>query len=315
MSFDALLGNERLKENISRSLASGRSSHFYLISGPRGSGKHTLAQLLAAGLLCQGDHKPCLTCTHCRKVLSGNHPDFIPVRDQDHKNLPVKLVRQIRDEMFIRPNEGAKKIYMFHQDMGIEGQNALLKVLEEPPSYGVFMILTENPDTLLPTIRSRCIHLAMTGLSDACLEKELKKRFPDTAGQDIHAAMTRSGGYLGQAITLLEGESIFAPQSLSFAEHFLKKDEMNLTLLLVSMEKMKRDQALVIFEQWYQILHSALMCRSGMDSLAPNAREIARSRSPRELLSAIETLQKAILYTKSNVSVAAICGHLAHALQ
>ncbi len=315
MSFDALLGNERLKENISRSIQSGRSSHFYLISGPQGSGKHTLARLLAAALLCVGEQKPCGVCPHCRKVLSGNHPDFIPVQDPEHKNLPVKMVRQIRDEMFIRPNEGAKKIYMFHQDMGIEGQNALLKVLEEPPAYGVFMILTENPDSLLPTIRSRCVHLAMTGLRDSLLQKELAQRFPDADLQDIRAAIVRSGGYLGQAISLLEGESIFAPQSLSFAQHYLKKDALNMTLLLVSMEKMKRDQAAAIFEQWYTILHSALMCRSGMDSLAPNAREIAQSRSSRELLVAIETLQKAILYTKSNVSVAAVCGHLAHALQ
>lgn len=315
MSFDALLGNERLKENIGRSIQSGRASHFYLISGPQGSGKHTLAQLLAAALLCENSKKPCLTCPHCRKVLSGNHPDFIPVQDPEHKNLPVKLVRQIRDEMFIRPNEGAKKIYMFHQDMGIEGQNALLKVLEEPPAYGVFLILTENPDTLLPTIRSRCVHLALSGLSDELLKKALQKRFPDADPSDLSAAMTRSGGYLGQAIALLEGGSIFAPQSLSFAELYLRKDSLNLTLLLVSMEKMKRDQAAGIFQQWYAILHSALMCRSGMDSLAPHAREIAQSRSSRELLAAIETLQKAILYTKSNVSVAAVCGHLAHALQ
>jgi DNA polymerase-3 subunit delta' len=173
MSFDALLGNERLKENISRSIQSGRASHFYLISGPEGSGKHTLATLLAAALLCEGEKKPCHTCPHCRKLLSGNHPDFIPVQDPEHKNLPVKLVRQIREDMFIRPNEGAKKIYMFHQDMGIEGQNTLLKVLEEPPSYGVFMILTENPDSLLPTIRSRCIHLSLSGLPDGLLLQEL----------------------------------------------------------------------------------------------------------------------------------------------
>lgn len=315
MSFDALLGNGRLKENISRSVNSGRASHFYLISGPKGSGKHTLARLLAAALLCESTQKPCHTCPHCRKVLSGNHPDFIPVQDPDHKNLPVKLVRQIRDDMFIRPNEGQKKIYMFHQDMGIEGQNALLKVLEEPPSYGVFLILTENPDTLLPTIRSRCVHLALTGLEDGLLQNELQKRFPEADLADIRAAMSRSGGYLGQAVALLEGESIYAPQSLSFAEYYLRKDSLNMTLLTVSMEKMKRDQAAAIFEQWYTILHSALMCRSGMDTLAPHAREIAQRRSARELLVAIEILQKAILYTKSNVSVAAVCGYLAHALQ
>ncbi len=315
MSFDALLGNERLKENISRSVSSGRASHFYLISGPQGSGKHTLARLLAAALLCQSEKKPCLACPQCRKTISGNHPDYIIVNDPEHKNLPVRIVRQIRDEMFIRPNEGAKKIYMIDQEMGIEGQNALLKVLEEPPSYGVFMILTENPATVLPTIRSRCTHLSMSGLSDGMLQTELQKRFPAADTQDIRAAISRSGGYLGQAIGLLEGESIFAAQSLSFAEHYLHKDWSQLALLLVSMEKLKRDQAVSIFEQWYGILHGALLCRSGADSLAPYARQIAQSRTSRELLAKMEILKKAILYTKGNVSVAAVCGHLTHALQ
>lgn len=315
MSFDALLGNARLKENIRRSVSSGRASHFYLISGPQGAGKHTLAKLLAASLLCTGTEKPCNTCSHCRKIQTNNHPDYITVNDPEHKNLPVKIVREIRDEMFIRPNEGAKKIYMIDQEMGIEGQNALLKVLEEPPAYGVFMILTENPNNLLPTIRSRCTHLALTALEDSVMQRELSARFPVKGPQDIRAAITRSGGYLGQAITLLEGESIFAPQSLSFADHFLHKNGLELALLLVSMEKLKRDQAVPIFEQWLSILHSALMCRSGMDSLAPQAREIAQSRSSRELLEAVEIMKKAILYTKSNVSVAAVCGWLTHALQ
>ena len=109
MSFDALLGNARLKENISRSIAGGRASHFYLISGPQGAGKHTLAKCLAQALLCEGTKKPCGTCAHCRKVQSGNHPDFITVHDPEHKNLPVRIVRDIRDEMFIRPTKVRKR--------------------------------------------------------------------------------------------------------------------------------------------------------------------------------------------------------------
>ena len=79
MGFDALLGNDRLKQNLTRSLSKGHVSHFYLISGPEGSGKHTLAKLLAAAILCQGEDKPCGRCTPCRKVMDGSHPDFITV--------------------------------------------------------------------------------------------------------------------------------------------------------------------------------------------------------------------------------------------
>ena len=142
MGFESLLGNDRLKQNLAQSIARGHISHFYLISGPRGSGKRTLAKLLSAAILCQGHRKPCASCGPCRKVLENNHPDVITVEDPDHKNVAVKIVRQMRDDMFIRPNESDYKIYIFPQELGIEGQNALLKILEEPPAYGVFILLT-----------------------------------------------------------------------------------------------------------------------------------------------------------------------------
>ena len=125
MSFDGLLGNQRLKENLTTSLRKGRASHFYLITGPRGSGKHTLAKLLAAALMCQENRRPCLTCGPCRKIMSSLHPDFITVEDPDHKYIPVDMIRRVRDEMFIRPNEGSKKIYLLPQAMRTEAQNAL----------------------------------------------------------------------------------------------------------------------------------------------------------------------------------------------
>ena len=93
MAFEALLGNDRLKQNLAESLARGHISHFYLISGPEGSGKHTLAKLLAEAILCEGSRKPCGSCVHCRKMASGNHPDFITVEDPEHKNVAVKIVR------------------------------------------------------------------------------------------------------------------------------------------------------------------------------------------------------------------------------
>ena len=83
MGFEGLLGNERLKENLRSSINRGRISHFYLISGPEGAGKHTLAKLLAAAILCRGEDKPCRTCAACRKVLGAGHPDFITIDDPE----------------------------------------------------------------------------------------------------------------------------------------------------------------------------------------------------------------------------------------
>ena len=150
MAFESLLGNEQLKKNLQNSISGGHISHFYLISGPAGSGKHTLAKLLSAAILCSS-HEPCLGCSVCRKVMDNTHPDVITVDDPVHKTVAVKIVRQFREDVFIRPNETEYKIYLLPQELGIEGQNALLKILEEPPGYGVFILLTDNPEKLLPT--------------------------------------------------------------------------------------------------------------------------------------------------------------------
>ena len=187
MFFETLLGNEQLKKNLSQSISSGHISHFYLISGPAGSGKRTLSKLLAAAILCRESQKPCMRCPSCRKVLSGSHPDFITVDDPEKKTVPVDLIRQARGDMYIQPNEAERKIYLFPraQDMGLPGQNALLKVLEEPPSYGVFLLLTDNPNKLLPTVRSRCRELKLLPLPEVLLLEQLKKEYPNAQQEDL----------------------------------------------------------------------------------------------------------------------------------
>lgn len=315
MGLDGLLGNERLKENLSRSISRGHISHFYLISGPAGSGKRTLARLLSAAILCKSEKKPCLSCSACRKVLSGAHPDLITVTDPDHKNVAVKIVRQVREEMFIRPNEADRKIYVFPQELGIEGQNALLKILEEPPSYGVFLLLTDNPEKLLPTVRSRCTELALTSLPEAVLRRELENEFPQCDEDQIAGAIARSGGWLGQAKALLTEGNAVDPRTESFAEAFASRDAMGLLQVLVPMEKWKRDQLIPMLEQWLQLLQSALVSRSGMTAISRSAQTVSAARTSSELMEAIRHLQKTIEYAQGNVSVAAICGYLEYALR
>ena len=315
MGFEALLGNERLKENLTGSLRRGHISHFYLISGPEGSGKHTLAKLLAAAILCGKVDAPCGSCAVCRKVFDGNHPDFITVTDPEHKNIAVKIVREIRDDMFIRPNEAEYKIYLFAQDMGIEGQNALLKVLEEPPKYGVFLLLTDNPEKILPTVRSRCTELALSALPQAVLRRALLEKAPDAPAEDIDAAMARSGGFLGQALAILESGEAVSAQTKAFAESFAGRDTLGLTQVLAPMQKYKRDQLTDLLSQWLEILEGALAARSGMTALSAQARLLSTSRSSMELMQAISHIKKALEYAQSNVSPAAICGWLEWALR
>lgn len=317
MGFGTLLGNRQLKENLTESLSKGHISHCYLITGPEGSGKRTLARLLAQAILCQGTDKPCGVCTPCRKILDGNHPDYILVDDPEKKTVPVELIRQARADMFIQPNESDHKIYQFPraQDMGIPGQNALLKVLEEPPSYGVFLLIADNPDKLLPTVRSRCTELKLQALPADILEAQLQKDFPKASKEDIAAAASRSGGFLGQAKALLENGEGVSPQTQAFARAYGDGDALGLTQLLTPMEKSKRDALSETLKQWLDLLENALMSRSGADTVSPLARELARKRTAPALYGGIQALRKALDYTMSNVSPAAVCGWLSWELR
>lgn len=315
MAFESLLGNQRIRQNLSAAAEKNRFAHFYLITGPEGSGKHTLARLLAAAIMCENVHRPCGQCAACRKIAADTHPDFLTVSDPEHKNVAVRIIREARESIFIRPNEGSRKIYLFPQPMGLEGQNALLKVLEEPPAYAVFLILSEHPETLLPTVRSRCTELALTAVEPHILRPWLAARFPDAEEEALEAAIRRSGGYPGQAAALLERGEALPPEVEAFVAAFAARDALGLTEVLVPMEKWKREQALPVFALWLTTLQEGLSCRSGVPAPSRAARTLAECRSARDLLSAVNAMQKAIEYAQGNVSVAAVCGWLVWALR
>ena len=313
MSFDALLGNEQLKTDLARSLRTGHISHCYLITGPQGSGKHTLARLLAAAILCQGRDKPCGVCHPCRKVLEGGHPDFITWEDPDYQKIPVKLIREtFRPDVFIKPNESEHKIYMISQELGLEGQNALLTILEEPPAYAVFLLLADNPQKLLPTVRSRCRELKLSALPRQLLEERLSRDFPQASRENLRRAAERSGGFLGQAKALLEEGLSLPPQTAAFVRAFAGGDALALTELLVPMEKWKRDALIPVLSGWLALLEEAL---AGYREISTLAGEIAARRTAPDIYRAIQALQKALTYAQSNVSPGAICGWLAWALR
>ena len=315
--FPGLLGNEHIQKNLEAALSKGHISHFYLLSGPEGSGKHTLARLLAAAILCSGDRKPCLHCTPCRKVMDGTHPDFITVDDPEKKTVPVDLIRQARADMYIQPNESEHKIYLFPraQDMGLPGQNALLKVLEEPPSYGVFLLLADNPNKLLPTVRSRCTELRLLPLPRDTLLSQLRRDFPQAQPEDLEAAAQRSGGNLGQAKALMQEGQQLPPQTEGFLQALCQRSPMLLMQTLVPLEKWKRDALGDLLTQWIALTEAALVNRSGLTAVSPSARQLAAVYTSAELNKLLSALQKGSLYLQSNVSPGAICGYLEWELQ
>ena len=311
--MEGLLGNERLKKGLAAAFAADRLSHCYLIAGPAGSGKRTLARILTAAMECTaGTGRPCGKCLQCRKVLDGVHPDVITVDDPAKKTVTVDLVRKARTDVYIKPNEGLRKVYVIPRaaEMNAAAQNALLKVIEEPPEYAAFLLLTEAAERLLPTIRSRAVPLQLAPLSEAEGVAELARRFPDKGRAALAEAWGRSEGWLGQAIRLLgEGESL-APETRAFADCFARRDRLGLTELLVPLERRKREELIPLFEQWTELLSGALAVRAGQTGRWEAAERIGRSRTSAESLRALERLRRAAELLQGNVSPGAVCGAL-----
>lgn len=312
MNFGGFLGNDTLKERLQASFRQGKASHCYLLCGPEGSGRHTLAKQMAAALECRQETDPgCGVCPACRKVLENQHPDVIVVDDTEHKNVAVDVVRQARSDVFIRPNEGRKKVYIIPrgQDLGPASQNALLKILEEPPGYAVFLILTTSAEKLLPTIRSRAVQLQLAPLTPEQALPELRRRFPETPEAALLQALEQAEGYLGPACEALK-DGIFLPQTLAIAKSFAARDTLSLLQALVPLEKYKREQLLQIVSELRRLLCTVMRARAGAFRPDEMMQQILLSRTGTEILHAIDILEQAGDDLNNNVGVGAVIGGL-----
>lgn len=151
-----------VSQRIREAAARGALSHALLFTGS--GDRLAAARYAAAAMECTnpGD-KPCGHCTACHKVAEDIHPDLITVRDPEHKNIAVDVIRTVRSDAYIRPNEGARKIYLF-PDCSLlteQDQNVLLKIVEEGPPYAAFLFCAENASAVLQTLRSRCVELKL----------------------------------------------------------------------------------------------------------------------------------------------------------
>ena len=177
-------------------------SHAYLITGGDGDGRAALARRMAAAYLCRGEHPPCGKCPPCRKAAKGAHPDVAwTAPAPDKREITVDQVRALRSDAYVRPNEGARKVYIIDpaDAMNPAAQNALLKVLEDGPAYAAFLLLADRPGMLLDTVRSRCELL--------CLAPE--EETPDPALREraeTLAALLLGGDELACARALVELE-------------------------------------------------------------------------------------------------------------
>lgn len=159
MNFSDIVGQSSVVNRLKQIIESQRIGHAYLLVGPEGIGKKTIANIFARGIMCKSQgHRPCDLCRSCRQFNSGNHPDVYRVRKGDKASIGVEQIRNMLEDMHLRPYESDRKVYIIEDAhvMTVQAQNAFLKTLEEPPFFATIILLAEKANELLPTILSRC---------------------------------------------------------------------------------------------------------------------------------------------------------------
>ena len=264
MTLEQLAGNAALKEQLAPRLAAGRLGQAYLISGPAGSGRHTLAKILAQAMVCRGEgERPCGRCPACKKVLAGIHPDVEVWSGQEGKPLTVDQIRQLRSDAYVRPNEAGRKVYVVEEAdrLNPSAQNAMLKLLEEGPAYAAFLLLAENAAAVLPTVRSRCEQLALRPVTASQAEQWLARAFPERAPEERRQAALDCQGVLGRAAAALQGAGGGEEQTQRAGELVrlcLAGDEWALLEACIPLEKLDRVQMTALLDRMTALLGEEL---------------------------------------------------------
>ena len=312
-SFKYVVGHKDIIKYIGNAIREDQVSHAYIMNGARGSGKKLLANLFATTLLCEkGGPDPCNECHSCRQAESGNHPDIIRVTHEKPNSISVDDIReQINNTIMIKPYQGPYKIYIIdHADiMTPQAQNALLKTIEEPPKYAVIMLLTENAETLLPTITSRCVMLKLRYIKDTLIKKYLMEtmEIPDYKAE-ICTAFAQ--GNMGRAIMLANSEHFNeirdeAIQLLKYI-HEMELSEIVQAVSRITKYKLEITDYLDIIMIWYRdiLLYKATkdIDKVVFKDQINYIKEQAKKSSYEGIQLILESLEKAKARLKANVN-------------
>lgn len=258
---------------IRSAAANGALSHALIFSGS--GDRLAAAKYAACAMECTGAQKPCLACAHCRKIAADIHPDVTFVRDDEHSDIAVDIVREVRADAYIRPNEGERKVYIFEDctRLNDRDQNVLLKVAEEGPPYAAFIFCAENPSSLLVTLRSRCTEFKLAALSPAAA---------DDKARALTAVLAQTGAERAAFFTKLETA------------------------------KTSREELAALFSQTRELLADTLLSRMGVPrSAADGTQRLTKT----QILGTIDLLDKYRKHCNYNVGVGPLLGGLAAELE
>lgn len=297
---------------------SNRQPHSYLLYGEKGVGKKTLARYLTAQLLCEEADAPCGKCRSCRSVEHGQHPDVtVAAHSGKLGGFSVDTIRHICTDAYIIPNNGARKVYLFEDAdrITVQAQNALLKLVEEPPDCTYFIFTAADKHIFLDTILSRVSSLGITPCSEqTCRQALLDLGYDESSAAE---AITAFHGNLGQCIDYLTDETTKTAvgRIRVIADCLVRRDEYGLlaALTAASTEKQELRLCLDLFDR---LLRDAIVLRGGTGMCIGCDPHGAMTLSSRLTLRSVESMHRAVGNTirqiDGNVSpalaVSALCG-------
>ncbi|KNZ69179.1 DNA polymerase III, delta prime subunit [Thermincola ferriacetica] len=201
--WQQIVGHETVIKTLINALNNKKVAHAYLLTGPRGLGKETIARTFAQAFFCEREESiPCDQCSNCKRLQEGNYPDFHIIEPIGNA-IKIEQIRNIQKSCQYKPYEGIGRVYLIKnaEAMTVESANCLLKVLEEPNENTVFLLTAENPYMLLPTVLSRCQRLNLRPVPPSVLADWLIKQGLDSERARVISAL--SDGAPGKALNLI----------------------------------------------------------------------------------------------------------------
>ncbi|MDO4173435.1 MAG: hypothetical protein Q4D42_01605 [Eubacteriales bacterium] len=317
MTFDTLLGNDSMKQALQHALR-GRFPQSILLTGPAGIGKMTTARILASALLCESSGpRPCGVCTACRKVAGHVHSD-VSVIDLGDAEIKVDVARTIRSECAILPGDSDRRVFVIRhaQNMNASAQNALLKLLEEPPSYAFFVLTTENAGAILPTILSRCTRFALAPLDTASVMRLLEQHCPGKSMEDMRLAAAGCQGIAGDAIAALSEDT---SETITLAKDVLAAlatgNELEIFRAAEHCSALSRQQFSHVLAALRTAIRDAVLAANGMPPLLPALRAqseaLAQKVAVQQLLALYDWMGELDERIERNPGMALLTGCLA----